>query len=170
LENDAPLPGGDMLTAQVNLSPLEMLGQQNEPVAPQVDTESQKMIQEIKSRLDHKEPEKAQNINIEVNMPESKTNVHIEPQNIDLKPEINVKQPDITINSEPTTINLPAPEVIVNKQDVDMTGVQNAIKQGANDTVKALKGVENEVKKPRKAVFDKNGNPIGTISTDGLDK
>jgi HK97 family phage portal protein len=170
LENDAPLPGGDMLTAQVNLSPLEMLGQQNEPVAPQVDTESQKMIQEIKSRLDHKEPEKAQNINIEVNMPESKTNVHIEPQNIDLKPEINVKQSDITINSEPTTINLPAPEVIVNKQDVDMTGVQDAIKQGANDTVKALKGVENEVKKPRKAVFDKNGNPIGTISTDGLDK
>lgn len=169
LENDAPLAGGDMLTAQVNLSPLEMLGQQNEPVAP-VDTESQKMIQEIKSRLDHKEPEKAQNINIEVNMPESKTNVHIEPQNIDLKPEINVKQSDVTINQEPMTINLPQPEVIINKQDIDMSAVENAIKQGADGTIKALDDVKSEVKKPRKAVFDKNGNPIGTISADRLDK
>lgn len=169
LENDAPLAGGDMLTAQVNLSPLEMLGQQNEPVAP-VDTESQKMIQEIKSRLDYKEPEKAQNINIEVNMPESKTNVHIEPQNIDLKPEINVKQSDVTINQEPMTINLPQPEVIINKQDIDMSAVENAIKQGADGTIKALDDVKSEVKKPRKAVFDKNGNPIGTISADRLDK
>ena len=170
LENDAPLAGGDMLTAQVNLSPLEMLGQQNEPAPAPVDTESQKMIQEIKSKIDNRTTEKPQNINIEVNMPESKTNVHIQPQNIDLKPEINVKQSDVTINSEPVNITLPQPEVIINKQEIDMSGVETAIKDGSKATVDAVKGVEKEVKKPRKAVFDKDGNPIGTISADRLDK
>ena len=33
LENYPPMPGGDELTAQVNLAPLEMLGKQNEPAA-----------------------------------------------------------------------------------------------------------------------------------------
>jgi hypothetical protein len=142
LENDPPYEGGDVFTAQSNLTPIEKLGEEPKAPMPQTSPEEARAAKRAEER--HEEALKAltrpQPVNVTmpavtvhthaakvettVHQPEAPVvNVsnHVEPPRVDVKVEA-APAPSVTVHNsvEPTPVEvkleatLPAPEVTVN--------------------------------------------------------
>ena len=159
INNDPQMDGADELTAQVNLSPLDKLGEaqpQNNTFNETAKNEHlQNEVTYLKSRIDQlndKQNERPERepvqpiINVDVHEKENVTTI-IMPENAPLVPI----QP---INNFDVIINVPEqnPPTIINKNDIEI----NVPEQTPPNVIVNNELPETEVCKPKKVTFQRN--------------
>lgn len=156
--------GADELTAQVNLLPLDELAAQASPMP--VEERSQPVIVNV----DTGDP--VFNLRAAIHTPEVKNSYHQEAANYRFEMPV-IPAPNVTVENLPPEVKC---EPVINVDQAPLnfeykfdTGPLVDAMNSNGDKVKgAVDGVKAEVAKPTKAVFDKDGNPVGSRKVDKL--